>query len=424
VLSRLPPGNWYAGFQPAKWYAASSRQLVRRLPSLQNFLKGGLFKSAFFCHDFPPSLSVQSDMKILRRHRLFSVVATGIGCVLLLGLVVMLVRTRAAHSRTRMGSAYKLADGPYQIETIDHTLHDQKRNKDLPIRIIIPKSGGSFPLIIFSHGAGGSGRNYFGLSGFWATNGYVVIQPTHNDSIALRREKGEALPSGPRELVEEYRFNYEDWINRVADVTLIMDSLSSLQKRLPQLKGKVDERRIGVGGHSYGAFTTQMIAGVRVEIPGRGIQNFGDERPGAFLLLSPQGKSQNGLTESSWKGLTRPMMSMTGSNDTGLMGRLASWRKDPFTYSPPPDKYLVFIDGAFHMSFTGALADDNSPLAQRLLVARVTSKTDQRAVFDYVKIASIAFWDAYLKDDVRARDYLKSDALAGYSKTQVTIDRK
>src|SRR5713101_2146455 len=364
-------------------------------------------------------------MNVLRNHRL------AVGFVILISafffcLCAIRLKTRAQTKLRPDQAAYKLADGPYAVETIDQTIHDAKRNKDLPVRFLIPKSAGPFPVIVFSHGAGGSGQNYFPLTGFWATHGYVVIQPTHNDSIALRKEKGEQVPASPRELVDEYRFNSDDWINRVRDITLIMDSLSDLEKRLPQLKGKMDQKRIGVGGHSYGAFSTQMIGGALLDMPnGPRAQSFSDDRPRALMLLSPQGKTQNGLTESSWKNMTRPTMSMTGSNDTGVMGQLASWREDPFTYSPPGDKYLVFIDGAFHMSFTGALAQaDNSQLARRPMMARLVGRTDQKAVFDYVKIASVAFWDAYLKTDARAKAYLKSNSLIDYSRNSVKLSRK
>jgi len=352
---------------------------------------------------------------------------TGLSTLLTLSLVVLVIRSRAQtgpKNNPPAALAYKLTPGPYAVDTFDQTLYDARRKKDLGVRILAPKSGGHFPVIIFSHGAGGSGKNYFSLTQHWASHGYVVIQPTHNDSIALRREKGEPLPSGPGELIQEYRFNYEDWINRVADIRLVMDSLADFEKQIPQLKDKIDQKRIGVGGHSYGAFTTQMIGGVRVSIPDRPqAQNFGDERPRALLLLSPQGKSENGLTESSWQNVNRPMMSMTGSKD-GL-GPLPNWRKDPFTYSPPPDKYFVFIDGATHMSFTGALAEPagaQGPRAQ--LFARMTQGTDQKAIFDYVKIASLAFWDTYLKDEAKARVYLKSNSLVDYSNRGLQLERK
>src|SRR5262249_42475126 len=158
-------------------------------------------------------------MKV-RRNSLLILVAVSVAI-----LTLALMRSRAQHARSRAGSemAYKLPDGPYAVDTIDQTLHDAKRNKDLPVRILLPTSGGPFPLVVFPWGAGGWGKIFFPLPRHWATHGYVVIQPTHNDSIALRREKGESLPSGPRDLVEDYLFNYEDWINRVRDITFVMD---------------------------------------------------------------------------------------------------------------------------------------------------------------------------------------------------------
>jgi predicted dienelactone hydrolase len=364
-------------------------------------------------------------MRLRQQTRAFASILVVAGFVLLMvSLLVTIFRTRAQNAVKKnhpVRLAYKLASGPFAIDVLDRVLHDAKRNKDLEIRIVTPRSGSHFPVIVFSHGAGGSGQNYAPLTWFWASHGYVVIQPTHDDSIALRREKGEPLPSGPRELIEEYRFNYEDWIDRVADVRLVIDSLPELPK---ELRDKIDRNRIGVGGHSYGAFTTQMIGGVRLNIPGqKPAQSFADERPRALLLLSPQGKSENGLTESSWAEVSRPMMSMTGSKD-GL-GLLPRWREDPFNYSPPPDKYLVFIEGAFHMSFTGALAEPQGAQGpRRQLISQLTAGTDQKAVFDYVKIASIAFWDAYLKHDATAKAYLKSNSLIDYSGQDVTLNRK
>src|SRR5262249_35747608 len=154
------------------------------------------------------------------------------------------------------------------------------------------------------------------------------------------------------------------------------------QKIVPQLKGKMDLKRIGMGGHSYGAFTTQMIGGATVDIPnGRRAQSFRDDRPLALMLLSPQGKNQNGLTEASWKTMTRPMISMTGTYDNGAMNQVAEWRKDPFTYSPPGDKYHVFIDDAFHMSFTGALADSDGQAMRLPLVSRLAQKHQSEGGF-------------------------------------------
>src|SRR5260370_42486567 len=141
-------------------------------------------------------------MNVLRNHRfavgLFILVSTAVFC-----LGAIRIRIRAQTKSTSDQEAYKLADGSYAVETIDQTLHDPKRDKDLRVRVLFPKANGPFPVIVFSHGAGGSGQNYFPLTAIWAALGYVVIQPTHDDSIALRRETSQHLPSGPRGLIDE-----------------------------------------------------------------------------------------------------------------------------------------------------------------------------------------------------------------------------
>jgi hypothetical protein len=56
------------------------------------------------------------------------------------------------------------------------------------------------------------------------------------------------------------------------------------------------------------------------------------------------------------------------------------------------------------------------------MMAKLAERTNQKQV--YVKIASIAFWDAYLKSDTKAKSYLNSDGLILYSDRTLNIDRK
>jgi len=78
------------------------------------------------------------------------------------------------------------------------------------------------------------------------------------------------------------------------------------------------------------------------------------------------------------------------------------------------------------MSFTGRWAEGNRPggglLARRF--ERLTEGTDQKAIFGYVEQASLAFWDAYLRGDARAKDFLKSDALKRSSGGAVELSHK
>src|SRR5215472_184079 len=82
----------------------------------------------------------------------------------------------------------------FKLKVIDDViLTDAPRGKKLPIKITYPDAAGKFPLIIFSHGAGGSKAAYPQLISYWCQHGYVCIQPTHADSFRLRIQQGEKI---------------------------------------------------------------------------------------------------------------------------------------------------------------------------------------------------------------------------------------
>jgi predicted dienelactone hydrolase len=54
--------------------------------------------------------------------------------------------------------------------------------------------------------------------------------------------------------------------DRVADLVLVLDRLADLPKSVPALNGKIDPTSIGVGGHSFGAYTAMLIGGVAADL--------------------------------------------------------------------------------------------------------------------------------------------------------------
>lgn len=308
--------------------------------------------------------------------------------------------------------AYKLAEGPHAVtEVPDIVLHDAKRGKDLHVRVFYPKEPGSYPVIVFSHGAGGSQSCCEALTRHWATYGYVTIQPTHDDSTLQRRNSGEEDINFLKAVSEALK-KPALWQSRPQDISFVLDSLPVFEKRIPALAGKIDREHIGVGGHSMGAFTADAIAGALVDLPGHPATNFTDPRVRAVLLLSPQGPGEFGLTDHSWDRLTLPLLSMTGSLDLGAGNQGPDWKKIPFERSQPGAKYHVFIQGANHMSFINA----------RTLLPAHASEGD--SILGYTNAASLAFWDAYLKADSAAKNYLQSDALPDFSHGSVKIFRR
>lgn len=289
---------------------------------------------------------------------------------------------------------------PLEIATVPElVLHDGARNKELRVRINHPREGGPYPLVLFSHGAWGSKDGHTMLTELWAAHGYVTLQPDHADSRALGVKVGDQKV-------------FRDWQSRPADLSFILDSLAQIEAKVPALKGKMDAKRVGMSGHSYGANTAQLVGGAKAFMAGRKV-SFADPRVTAVALLSGQGPGEM-LTERSWEDFTKPFLVMTGSRDGPTRtGQPAVWRKKPYELSPPGDKYLIWVEGMDH-GFGGV-----SGLKDGL----VNFQSNEEHI-RYTKMITLAFWDAFLKGDPEAKTYLTSDALPSFSKGLVKVEHK
>jgi predicted dienelactone hydrolase len=227
-------------------------------------------------------------------------------------------------------------------------------------------------------------------------------------------------------------------IGRVLDDKLILDRLDDIEYELPDLEGRIERTRIGIAGHSAGAMTSALMAGTHCDMPINGpggpeTAGLAEPRASAFLLLSGQGRG-GAFDEHSWEDITRPMMVMTGSLDASpRTHETPESRTDPYTYAPPGDKYLLIIEGAAHMSFTGKAAGKEGPGNGRQLITALgggqslfdqVDDFDQLAIFTCVQNSSLAFWDAYLKDDAEAKQYLASEAIGVLENPRVKYAHK
>jgi predicted dienelactone hydrolase len=313
----------------------------------------------------------------------------------------------------RSGGGYKLFPGPYSAASKTITLRGEKGEAELPLRIRYPREARQpAPLVIFSHGMGGSYDAFASLTEHWASHGYIVILPTHADSVRRQKRGGELLrdPRGYRRRVDPE--------GRLADVRHILDSLDEIEKAVlgAAADGRtwIDRSRIAVSGHSAGALTAQMAIGVKVRTRSSlRLQNLGDPRLAAAIIISGQGTTNRMFSKDSWSALTQPMLVITGSLDTSpASDETPASRRHPYEYAPAGDKYLLFIDGATHSSYQGN--DRQARNTARLLGE--APATDLARIDSAVKSQTLAFLDAYLMQDSVARAYLRRDAVTALSR--------
>ncbi len=307
----------------------------------------------------------------------------------------------------------KSKEGPLAVQTADDlSLNDAARKKELFCKVYYPKTGGPYPVILFSHGFGGNKDAFGPIGKHWASHGYVVIHTTHADGLG--RQKIDPKKDGDDKPAARARLggllgglnDPEKIGGRVADLVLILDNLDDLPKSVSGLKGKIDAKLIGVAGHSFGAYTAMLIGGVTADLGKDKGKTFFDKRLTCILPISGQGTGQQGLTDKSWDALKLPMMTITGTRDQGAGGQGVEWKKEPYKYSPAGNKYLVVIAGANHLSFGGGLGTRGGDIT------------------DTVKLCSTLYWDAYLKDSEAAKKYLQSDKLVNDASGKFALEKK
>src|SRR5262245_56462669 len=147
---------------------------------------------------------------------------------------------------------YKKSAGPHEVGTLKLEWKDAKRDRTVPVKIYLPKSAGPFPVIIFSHGLGGSRDGYEYLGRHWASHGYVCVHLQHHGSdSALWVGKGYDQAA-----LRKAASDPKNAADRPQDVHFAIDELTKLNASDSQLKGRLNLNNIGMAGHSFGAYTT------------------------------------------------------------------------------------------------------------------------------------------------------------------------
>ena len=292
-------------------------------------------------------------------------------------------RKAPAYDPLRIAAAEK-------IVPVDMTVHDAARDRDIPIRVFRSAEIKSAPVILFSHGLGGSREMGAYLGQHWAARGYVAVflqHPGSDTSVWKGLRPGQIMAEMKKAA------SAENFMLRAKDVPAVLDQLEVWNREQSHpLHGTLDVQRVGMSGHSFGAVTTQAVSGQGV----RGEALLTDPRIKAALPMSP-GTPAIGDPKAAFRTVQIPWLLMTGTLDVSKIGgQTVESRRAVYPALPPGGKYEIVLDKGEHSAFTDrALPGDReqrNPNHHRVILA-----------------LSTAFWDAYLKEDQQAKAWLDGD---------------
>ena len=266
------------------------------------------------------------------------------------------------------------------------------RAVDLELRITAPVSGTDLPVVLLSHGNGPSNylsslHGYGPLVHFWASHGFVVVQPTHLDSMTLGLREADT-PEAPLY-----------WRTRATDLSMVLDRFDEIIAAVPALAGRVNASKVAAVGHSMGGHTVSLLLGARLTDPLDGtVVELADPRILAGVLLAAPGRGGDALTEhtaqnwpffdtTDFSAMTKPALVVAGDNDPSPYLTVAgpSWHMDPYRLAPAPKSLLVLHGGEHGLGgvsgWDAAETTDEDParvaIVQRLTWAYLRSQFDQ-----------------------------------------------
>jgi dienelactone hydrolase len=234
---------------------------------------------------------------------------------------------------------------------------DAARSRAVPVRLYLPDATSvgdkPVPLIVFSHGLGGSRNGYQYLGRYWASHGYASLHVQH---IGSDNSLWRGNPFGLTMRLASAAQDTEA-MARAKDVSFALTELLNM----PTMAGRIDASRIVAAGHSYGANTAMLLVGAAVPRKkestdaGSDVLNLRDPRIKAAMLLSAPPFYGYSNPAAILGGVALPTLHITATADDIVIPGYGSGVEDRVTvFNAVGDarKTLVVFAGGSHSIFT------------------------------------------------------------------------
>lgn len=258
---------------------------------------------------------------------------------------------RAADTRTAADLGNALADHKPAGAVIDFDWVDGRRSRAVPARLYWPASEPSdrgVPLVVFSHGIGGSRQGYSYLGRHWSSQGVASLHVQHVGSDA------QLWRGNPFGVVDRLHAaaREDEAMARAADVRFAVDRMLDVEARARGLP--IDPARLVMAGHSYGANTTLLALGARVVRQGRVVECPESRFAAGIVISAPPFYGERDLAAVLGR-LQVPTLHITATEDVieipGYRSGAAD-RLDVFRAVPDARKLLAVFEGGSHSVFT------------------------------------------------------------------------
>lgn len=262
-----------------------------------------------------------------------------------------------------------------------------------------PVREGKFPLIVFSHGAGGVRFQSVFLTEVLAKHGYIVISPDHEGDATVLIVDG-AVAHWPEDPNHPGDFlTVQDWMvssatNRMKDITFLIDRMEEeVVNPESKLYGRIDLDHIGMTGHSFGALTSIT-------------EQYLDERIDATVPMAMFGLA-------FWFSNTPTLFMIAGEDDTIQedMNKVIRWQYE--TFAPP--KFSLELLDAGHFTYSNMcdlIPDfgDGCGVGERHEnPGTYFPYPDAFLAFDTINYYTLAFFGYFIKGQTEYMDYLKQE---------------
>lgn len=278
-------------------------------------------------------------------------------------------------------------------EFVDHS----RGGRIVPYKAYVPTDHGldRVPVILWSHGFGGNRDGAAFISRYLASYGYVLFHMTHDGTDS---SLWEGKPEHPWDVLRKVKIGRETTLARFHDVPFVMDQLPQWVAEQDEIKDSADISRFGMSGHSFGAMTTQVMAGQMFPNAQNELISLRDDRISCGVLYSPVPIAHlagDVPPADLYSSIDIPLLHMTGTDDSSPLEDFGyEQRLIIHKHADHPEQYIQVLEQGDHMVYNGTRGKLNANPMRELHE-------------DEIKMGALTFWDAYLKDDARAKAWLK-----------------